>query len=92
MMSQARRQPMIFAWLVLVGLTVVLWILGDQHQSGASAVKLASVVVTIVAFLKVIIVSQSFMELRRAAPALQLAIVIWCVVVGSIVVSFLLAS
>jgi hypothetical protein len=91
-MPSTKPQPIILAWVLLVGLTVVSWLLGEHHETGASSLKLVSVIVTVVAFVKVVIVSQTFMELRRAAPLLQLAIVAWCLVVGTIVVSFLLAA
>jgi hypothetical protein len=91
-MSSTRPQPMIFAWATLVALTIVSWLLADHDQVSSGAIKLVSVIVTVLAFVKVLIVSQSFMELRRAAPVLQLVVLAWCLIVGTIVISFLLAA
>jgi hypothetical protein len=91
-MSSTRPQPIIAAWLALVALTVLSWQLADHHQTGSGSLKLVSLIVTLVAFVKVLVVSQSFMELRRAAPILQLVVLAWCLIVGTIVVAFLLAA
>jgi Prokaryotic Cytochrome C oxidase subunit IV len=90
-MSPTRTAPVITAWAALVALTILSWQLADHHQTASGSLKLVSAVVTVVAFVKVFVVSQSFMELRRAAPVLQLVVLAWCLIVGTIVVVFLLA-
>lgn len=91
-MRSTSRLPIIAAWGALIALTVLSWLLGEHHQVSSGGVKLVTSIVVIVAFAKALLVSQSFMELRHAAPVLQLAVLAWCVTVCTIVLAFYLTA
>nr|WP_084027759.1 cytochrome C oxidase subunit IV family protein [Mycobacterium avium] len=59
------------AWLILVALTVVSWMLGTQHGLGGANHVPASLVIVLVAVFKVRLVGLYFMELRDAPWALR---------------------
>ena len=69
--------PAAGSWAVLMILTLLSWWLGDGHGPG----QIATIVVLVVAFLKVAVVGENFMELKHAPPALRLAFHGWSVVV-----------
>jgi hypothetical protein len=70
------------AWIALVAATCLSWYLGDGH--GAATV--GSIGVLVVAFMKVHVVGQHFMELRGAPPMLRRLFRAWCVVAGSLLI------
>lgn len=79
------RSPITVVWVALVALTgMSLW-LGTDH--GFNSVELASVVVLVVAFIKVRLVGMYFMELRDAPIALRALFEGWCIVVCIAVVT-----
>lgn len=65
-------------WLVLIAATLVSWGVGTDHGIAA---ELATVVVLVVAFVKVRLVGMYFMELKAAPAPLRLAFECYCVVV-----------
>jgi caa(3)-type oxidase subunit IV len=88
-MTTLLRTPATAAWIVLILATVVSWTLGTQH--GFSNYTLASVVILIIAFIKVRLVGLYFMELREAPPVLRGLFEAYCIIVCAVVVgTFLL--
>lgn len=84
------RTPATVAWAVLIAATVVSWTLGTQH--GFNSYTLASVVILLIAFIKVRLVGLYFMELRDAPTVLRGLFEAYCIIVCSVVVGvFLLA-
>jgi caa(3)-type oxidase subunit IV len=84
------RTPATAVWAILVAATVVSWTLGTQH--GFNDYTLASVVILLIAFIKVRLVGLYFMELRDAPTVLRGLFEAYCVVVCCVVVgTFLLA-
>lgn len=82
------KRPATVVWLVLVAATMISSWLGDGHGTR----KVATVVVIVVAFLKVFLVGQYFMELRTAPRALGLAFGAWVVLIGGIVLGMYLSA
>lgn len=62
-------------WAILMSLTALSWWLGSAHGLGAA---LATTAILLIAFAKVFVVGNSFMELRHAAPALRRGFAGWC--------------
>jgi hypothetical protein len=80
------------AWLLLTTLTVVSWALGTQHGFGGGQHVPASLVIIVVAVLKIRLVGLYFMELREAPPALRGMFEGYCVVLfGLLTGMYLLA-
>lgn len=77
-------------WVVLVGATIVSWILGTDH--GGAGHRTASLLVILVAFVKLRLVGLHFMELRDAPPALRGIFEGYCVVVCGLVLGLYLAG
>lgn len=80
------RRPATIVWLILVAATLTSSWLGEGH----GARRVATVAVIIVALVKVFLVGQYFMELRRAPLALRLAFGGWVVVIGATLVGLYL--
>ncbi|OMC33136.1 hypothetical protein A5742_14685 [Mycolicibacterium fortuitum] len=79
-------------WLILVGATLVSWGLGSEHDLGQSGQHLASVVILLIAFLKIRYIGLYFMELKDAPILLRGAFEAYCVVVCAMtVIMFLVA-
>jgi len=76
-------------WGALIAATLVSWWLGTEH--GVSDVQTASVLILLVAFVKVRFVGLYFMELRHAPIPLRLLFEGWCAVVSSTVIVMYLA-
>lgn len=68
------------AWLVLVALTVISWMLGTQHGFGGANHVPASLVIVVVAVFKIRLVGLYFMELRDAPWSLRGIFEAYCVV------------
>jgi len=77
-------------WLLLVGATVISWLLGADY--GAGNHHAATVTVMVVAFVKVRFVGLYFMELRDAPLALRLAFEAWVAVFTIVVIAMYLLS
>jgi caa(3)-type oxidase subunit IV len=84
------RTPATAAWAVLIVATVVTWTLGTNHGFGNHT--LASVVILLIAFIKVRLVGLYFMELRGAPTVLRWLFDAYCAVACTVVIGvFLLA-
>ena len=81
MITLARNRIVVAVWAALVGATALSWWLGAEH--GVRDARLASLLVLLVAFAKVLAVGMYFMELRRAPLPLKLLFGGWCVVAYS---------
>jgi hypothetical protein len=85
------RNRISLIWLVLIGATLTSLLLGADDL--ITAVKLASVLVIVIAFVKVRFVGLYFMELRNAPVPLRLVFEGYCLVVCvALVVMFLVAK
>jgi hypothetical protein len=80
------RNPAVVAWLVLVAATAVSWSLGHGH----GARELATAGVIALAFAKVLVVGEYFMELRHAPPVMRCVFATWVAVVGAALVAMYL--
>jgi caa(3)-type oxidase subunit IV len=76
-------------WLVLIAATLVSWKVGTDHGVHAH---LATVIVLLVAFIKVRLVGMYFMELREAPLPLRLIFEGYCVVVCTTLIIMYLAA
>ena len=81
-LARVTRLPALLPWLLLMGLTLFSWWLGDGHGPGW----LATVAVLVFAFFKVGVVGANFMELRHAPPPLRLIFNTWTVLVCSVLI------
>lgn len=75
------RPPASVVWLVLLLATALLWLLGTIRGFIGDA-RIASVVIMVVAFVKVRFVALYFVEFRDAPLPLRLILEEWCVVRG----------
>lgn len=66
-------------WLLLMGATILSWLLGHGDFGDA---RLVSATVIVIAFIKVRFVGLDFMELRNAPRGLRAAFETWLVVVA----------
>jgi uncharacterized membrane protein len=71
-------------WFVLIAATLLSWYLGSDH--GVHNHRLATVVIMLVAFIKVRFVGLYFMELRAAPTLLRAIFETHCAVVFAVVV------
>jgi heme/copper-type cytochrome/quinol oxidase subunit 4 len=78
------RSPISAIWGVLIAATLTSWWLGTDH--GVSSKETASVLILLVAFVKVRFVGLYFMELRHAPLPLRLIFEGWCAVVSTAVI------
>jgi hypothetical protein len=78
-------------WAFLVVATVVSWALGTDHGF-VDDTTTASLVVLVVAFVKVRFVGLYFMELREAPLPLRALLEVWCLAVCCLTVGFYLAG
>jgi hypothetical protein len=85
------RSRISLIWLVLIAATVASVLVGTDNI--VTAVKAASVLVIVIAFIKVRFVGRYFMELRDAPVPLLLIFEGYCLVVcAALVVMFLVAK
>ena len=77
-MTALLRTPATAVWAVLVLATIATWTLGTQH--GIHTHTLASVVILLIAFIKVRLVGLYFMELKAAPVLLRAPFEVYCVV------------
>jgi caa(3)-type oxidase subunit IV len=78
-MTALLRTPATAVWVVLIMATAVSWTLGTQH--GMHDHKLASVIILLIAFIKVRLVGMYFMELREAPNVLRGLFEAYCLIV-----------
>ncbi|KAA1421854.1 cytochrome C oxidase subunit IV family protein [Nocardioides humilatus] len=78
-------------WIFLVVATVTSWALGTDHAFVDNTTA-ASVVVLLLAFVKVRFVGLYFMELKDAPLPLRALIEAWCLIVCALTVGFFLAG
>jgi len=76
-------------WLGLIALTLAAWWLGVD--GALSSVKLASVLILLIAFTKARFVGLYFMELRHSPLSLRIVFETWCgVVCTTLIVMYLI--
>jgi hypothetical protein len=83
----AYRRRVIAVWAVLVVATTVSWLLGARNPVSTTA---STVVVIVIAFVKVHLVGVHFMSLDRSPRSLRLTFDTWVVTVCAIVVGLYL--
>lgn len=90
MLATLLRNRVSAVWFVLIAATLLSFALGTGH--GIDSHQAASVVIMLVAFLKMFLVGTYFMELREAPNALRGVFLGYCLLVFSVVTGmFLLA-
>jgi caa(3)-type oxidase subunit IV len=77
-------------WIVLILATIASWTLGSDH--GISHHALASVVILLIAFIKVRLVGLYFMELRDAPTVLRGLFEAYCLIVCSLLIGVFLVA
>ncbi len=85
------RSSATVVWLFLVAATVVSWALGTDHGFVDDSTA-ASVIVLVVAFVKVRFVGLYFMELKDAPLPLRALLEVWCLAVCCLTLGFFLAG
>lgn len=78
-MTALFRTPATAVWVLLITATGVSWVLGNQH--GIHGHELASVIILLIAFVKVRLVGLYFMELREAPNVLRGLFEAYCLIV-----------
>lgn len=89
--AELLRSSASVVWLFLVVATVISWALGTDHGFVGS-VRAASLIVLVVAFVKVRFVGLYFMDLRRAPLLLRAVIEAYCLVLCILTIVFYLAG
>jgi heme/copper-type cytochrome/quinol oxidase subunit 4 len=84
------RDPVVIVWGVLVAVTLLSFWVGSDHD--LSAAQGRSVLVLILAFIKVRFIGLYFMGLRDSPTALRAAFEAWCIVVCAVLVGFFLVG
>jgi heme/copper-type cytochrome/quinol oxidase subunit 4 len=69
-LSTSARNEIVGVWAVMVALTGGSWWLGADHGVAATV---ATTAILVVAFVKVMLIGRTFMELKHAAPVLRAA-------------------
>jgi len=82
------RAPATAVWVILVAATTASWVLGTEH--GITNHTYASVVILLIAFVKVRLVGLYFMELKDAPIPLRAIFEAYCLIVGSAVIGVFL--
>jgi heme/copper-type cytochrome/quinol oxidase subunit 4 len=77
------RTPATAIWAVLIFATVVSWTLGSEN--GFHDHKQVSVIILLIAFIKLRLIGLYFMELRSAPRVLHGLFETYCLVVGTVV-------
>ncbi|MFI5623286.1 cytochrome C oxidase subunit IV family protein [Nocardioides sp. NPDC051685] len=90
-LSSGFRSSATVVWILLVLATVVSWALGTDHGFVEGA-KSASLIVMVLAFVKVRFVGLYFMELKDAPLPLRILIEVYCLVVCCLTLGFYLAG
>ncbi|MCB9439052.1 MAG: cytochrome C oxidase subunit IV family protein [Mycolicibacterium sp.] len=79
-MALVLRSRTTLAWLILIVLTLVSWVLGTQTGAVDSAHFAASLFIFLVAIFKVRIIGLYFMDLREAPVGLRQLFDVYCAV------------
>jgi caa(3)-type oxidase subunit IV len=82
------RTPATAVWVVLIAATIVTWTLGTNHGLGNHT--LASMVILLIAFIKVRLVGLYFMELRDAPAVLRGLFEAYCAIACTVVIGVFL--
>ena len=82
------RGPFLAVWFVLIAATLLSFWLGTDH--GLSSVEARSIVIMLVAFIKIRFVGLYFMELRTAPLPLRALFETYCLVVCLALIGFYL--
>jgi hypothetical protein len=85
------RSSATVVWIFLIAATMVSWALGTDHGFITDHVT-ASVVILVVAFVKVRFIGLYFMELKDAPLVLRALIEFYCVAVLAVTLGFYLAG
>lgn len=83
--------PAIVTWALLMLATVISWYLGGNHALPGGTKEMAVSLIAIVAFVKVHLVGNYFMELRHAPRTLRLVFSGWMVLTCALIVGLYLA-
>jgi len=86
--TDTAKNPVVVAWIALMGATALSWYLGDGHGPA----RLATVGVLVVAFVKVHLVGRYFMELKDAPRILYGVFAAWNIVVCSVLITLYLVG
>lgn len=89
--SRLLRSSASAVWIFLVLATVASWALGTDHGF-VDNTKAASLIVLVVAFVKVRFVGLYFMELKDAPLPLRALIEAYCLIVCCLTIGFFLAA
>jgi caa(3)-type oxidase subunit IV len=84
-MTALLRTPATAVWVVLITATAASWTLGTQH--GVHGHTLASVIILLIAFIKVRLVGMYFMELREAPTVLRGLFEAYCLIVCALLLA-----
>ncbi len=87
-MTALLRTPATAVWVILITATGVSWVLGTQH--GMHGHQLASVIILLIAFIKVRLVGMYFMELRDAPNVLRGLFEAYCLIVCTLLLGVFL--
>jgi hypothetical protein len=88
MLASLLRNRISAVWFVLVSATLVLFALGTGH--GISSHEVASVVIVLVAFVKVFLVGMYFMELRDSPFVLRMVFTGYCLLAFAVITGMFL--
>lgn len=91
-MRSLLRTPATAVWLVLVLATGFSWALGTDHGFGSDGQTAASVVILVVAFVKVRFIGLFFMELRGAPLVLRMLFEGYCLAACAVVTGMFLVA
>jgi len=89
-MTALLRTRATLVWLVLIAATSISWALGVEHALGHNSATTASVLILLVAVVKLRLVGLYFMELRNAPTLLRALFEAYCVIVGALTLSMYL--
>jgi hypothetical protein len=81
------RTPSTAVWLVLIAATTISWMLGTDHGFGSSNHAASSVLILMIAFVKVRFIGLWFMELREAPAVLRSLFEAYCLIVCTMTVA-----
>jgi Prokaryotic Cytochrome C oxidase subunit IV len=83
--ANTQRRALI-AWGVLVTATLVSWWWAGDHAFGTNGALIGAMLILSIAFAKIRIIGQEFMELRTAPRALKIIFDLWVVGVWSMLI------
>lgn len=80
------RSRVTLVWIVLIAATALSWMLGTDHGISSDDQSVASVVILLVAFVKIRFIGLWFMELREAPWILRGLFEAYCLIVGTMTI------